>query len=304
MLQNMEGWSDLRYDPLRYLLGRRQAAWVKYRTLVRILGREVEDEETVFWRNRRDSSAVVARIRAKQAQDGSFPCMPWRHVHAFDFNRLLLMGYDLRDSTVCRAVESILEDQLSGGGYNPDLRTADGSDRPQRSEPGHWSPCMTGFVTKSLLDLGLEKDARVKALLDLLRRGQRDGGGWICRRSERRSPYCILGGTPWAFSALSSSGVYEWGAPEVTKAIGIFVRHQEKIIRHGYHRDLCYRCDEPLLLQALSALGFTRADRLVNDLSSSLVSKQQPDGSWTFRGKPSAWYSIEAVVALQSVDQI
>ncbi len=79
-------------------------------------------------------------------------------------------------------------------------------------------------------------------------------------------------------------------------------RFKNEITRHGYMKDRCYRCDESILLPALLGLGLSERDPLFRDILKSLVDKQQPDGSWLFRGNRSAWYTIEAVAALQAVD--
>ena len=122
----VELFPDLKYDVLGYLLNSRQAAWVRYQTLVTILGREQTDYNVAEVKAQRDKSAAVKRLGEKQLPDGSFPCSPWRHVHRFYFNQLVGMGYGMEDKTVQRGVESLLADRLPGGGYNPAERTAKG----------------------------------------------------------------------------------------------------------------------------------------------------------------------------------
>jgi len=160
---------------------------------------------------------------------------------------------------------------------------------------------MTGVVAKTMLDLELQDDTRLGVLLQLLKDHRRVCGGWICRRSEDRSPYCILGGTPWAFAALAKAGVYREPA-EIEGTLEILSRHKEKIARHGYQRDFGCRCDETLLLPALMAVGLTSKHALVRYFYNALIHKQQSDGSWLFGNKASPWYSLEAVYALQAVE--
>jgi len=71
----------LKYDAVEYLMAGRRPAWVKHQTLVRVLGRQSDDPEVAEWQEKRNSSHVVKVLRGKQLPDGSFPCMPWRHVH-------------------------------------------------------------------------------------------------------------------------------------------------------------------------------------------------------------------------------
>lgn len=290
---------SLKYDAVEYLMAARRPAWIKHQTLVRVLGRQPDDPEVAEWQEKRNSSHVVKVLRGKQLPDGSFPCMPWRHVHKFFFHQLVAMGYGMEDSSVRRAVDHLLQDQLPDGGFNADLRTAQGREDRRRSEKGHRMPCLTGMVIKTLIDLGLGPDPRVQELVELLKEDRRPSGGWICIRRE--DPYCILGGTPWSFAALVSAGVYTERSPEVDQTCEILQSHKEKIIRHGYHRDLGYRCDETLLLPALWGAGLRWDSPLFSELFDALVSKQRPDGSWVFHKNPSVWYTLEATAALAAI---
>ncbi len=281
---------------LEYLLAPRRPAWVKYRTLVDVCGRPANDREVREARGKRDASAVVARIRARQARDGTFRCMPWIHVHRYYFHRMLEMGYGMEDATVRRSARQLLDYQLPDGAYtHPHATFAD----PSKSRQG-WAPCVTGYVTKALMDLGLGGDKRVRRSLRVMLEEQRDNGGWICRHVGQRAPYCILSGTPWTFSCLAHAGLVDKSNPIAIRAVAVFDRHKEKIIRHGYHRDHYYRCDEALLIPALVAAGFTTRNRLLSDFAKALAKKQQSNGAWAFRGKTSPWYTIECILALES----
>ncbi len=192
VLQGVSGWgrsmtlmtikcngTSYRFDPIPYLLSPRQPAWVKYQTLVRLLGRSPDDSEVIKWRDRRDASKLVQRIRSKQNPQGWFPCMPWAHIHEYYFHRLLEMGYDLSDESVRTAAEQLLEYQLPDGGYmhpaGPRFNTPD---------PGvGWAPCMTGYVVKALLDIGLRDHPNVVKALEVMRAHQLFDGGWNCRDS-------------------------------------------------------------------------------------------------------------------------
>lgn len=286
------------YDPYNYLMDSRRPAWVKYQTLVRLMKRPSDDEEVIHWQQKRDGSHQVAQLRGKQLEDGSFPCMPWRHVHAFHLNMLLFMGYDHSDETVANAISSLPKYQLKEGGFNSDLRKPDGSIVFSRLKDGQLD-CLTAFVAHILLDLGLEGDSHFQNLINILRNRQLENGGWICNRNKTDAPYCILAAIPWCFSVFSKlEGKISrnWLQP----TIEIIEKHKLKIQKHGYQRDICFRCDEAILLPALSTLGFSMNDKLLRDLFHSLVKKQKPDGSWCFRGKPSGWYTIESVAAIQT----
>jgi len=294
----------LQYDPIAFLLSARQPAWVKYQTLVRLLGRPVDDPEVVRWRRQRDASAEVKSIRAQQGPEGWFPGMPWMHIHKYPLHRLVDMGYDLTDRTVRRTVDNLLRYQLPAGGYmHPCGRTVN----VPNPKVG-WAACVTGYITKLLMDLGLARHPTLVAALDVMANEQRDSGGWICGHVGKRAPYCIISGTPWVFACLVQAGRITRRNLTTTRALSVFCHHKEKIIRHGYQADRCYRCDEALLLPALHEVGLSHRHHLFRDLRKALLDKQQDDGSWPFQSrrlpsKRSAWYTIEAVAALQTLDR-
>jgi hypothetical protein len=286
--------SSLKHDPTQYLLSPRRPAWVKYQTLVRVAGRPEDDPEVVHWREKRDRSAIVARIRAKQASDGSFPGMPWMHIHKYYFHRMLEMGFGLEDTTVKRAAENLLHYQLPDGAYMHPIGRRVNVPNPKVG----WAACVTGYVTHALMGLGFRDDHRVETALQVMLAEQRETGGWICNTVGQDAPYCVVSGTPWVFRCLAEAGLIDEKSQIGQRALDVFIRHKRKIIRHGYQRDRYYRCDEALLLPALRAAGFSAHHHLLRDLRQSLIDKQQPDGSWPFRGKPSPWYTLEAIAAL------
>ena len=50
---------QLKHDPFEYLLAPRRPAWVKYQTLVSVVGWPKDDPEVVTWRRKRDAFAAV-----------------------------------------------------------------------------------------------------------------------------------------------------------------------------------------------------------------------------------------------------
>jgi hypothetical protein len=292
---------NLKHDPLPYLFNPRQQAWVKYQTLVRILGRPADDSEVIYWQKKRDISAVVRRIREKQMPDGSFPCMPWMHIHEYYFHRLLEMGYGMEDESVRRTADKLLNYQLPDGGYmHPTGR------RVNIPDPNiGWAPCMTGYVIKALINLGLEKHPKLIKSLEMMKYRQTFDGGWNCRESPCVDECnCIICGTPWAAVCLSQAQMISNKDNIGKKAIGLFSRYKKEIIKHGYMNDRCFRCDESLVVPSLISMGLSKQHPLIKDLWESLIKKQQSDGSWLFRGKSSPWYTIEVLVALNYVDRV
>ncbi len=295
------GLNNLKYDPLPYLLNSHQQAWIKYQTHVRVSGKPADDPQVVYWKNKRDNSAIVRRIREKQKPDGSFPCMPWMHIHEYYFHRLIEMGFGIDDETVRLTADNLLNYQLPDGGYmHPTGKKVNIPD----PETG-WAPCMTGYVIKALMDLGLSRDPRVVKSLEMMKNRQTFDGGWNCRESHCVDECnCIISGTPWTAVCLSKTQKITKNDNTGKKVIGLFSRYKNEIIKHGYKNDRCFRCDESLVLPILLDLGLPKQHSLVKSLRKSLIRKQQSGGSWLFRGKPSPWYTIEALAALNYVDKM
>ncbi len=88
------------------------------------------------------------------------------------------------------------------------------------------------------------------------------------------------------------------------KIVRLFSRYKKEILRHGYKKDRCFRCDESIVLFSLVNIGITKKHHLIKDLRKSLINKQQLDGSWHFRGKKSPWYTLEVLKTLECVDAI
>lgn len=293
---------NLRFDPLNFLLSARQPAWVKYQTYFRILDKEQDDPDVICWRKKRDESAVVTNIRAKQDKEGWFPCLPWMHIHKYYFHRLIEMGYGLEDDSVKKAAENLMDYQLPEGGYMHPTGPRVNMPNPQEG----WAACATGYVTKALIDIGLRDHPKVIKTLDVLLNGQKYNGGWVCQRGGPcvDESSCIISGSPWSFSCLVEAHLINMDNPVAQKAIGMFARYKKDIIRHGYKKDRCYRCDETLLIPSLHGLGISKRDSLLRDLIGSLINKQQSDGSWHFRDRHSSWYTIEALIALKRAECI
>ena len=115
---------------------------------------------------------------------------------------------------------------------------------------------------------------------------------------------CIIAGSPWSFACLVQGHLISRDSPIAKLAVSMFARFKTEIITHGYMKDRCFRCDESTLLPSLHGLGMSNQDSLFRHLLKSLKEKQQPDGSWLFRERRSAWYTIEVVAAMQAVDAL
>ena len=162
----------------------------------------------------------------------------WMHIHKYFFHQLLEMGYDVEDEAVRRATENLLNYQLPEGGYmHP---TGKRVNTPE-SRLG-WAPCMTGYVTKALLDLGLAHHPSVAKALEVMRTRQNFAGGWICRESPCVDECnCIISGTPWVLACLVQARMISREDSISQKAITLFSKFKREIVRHGYQHDRCFR---------------------------------------------------------------
>lgn len=166
-----------------------------------------------------------------------------------------------------------------------------------------WAPCMTAYVIKALMDLGLEEHPRVVKSLEMMKNRQLFDGGWNCIGSYCVDECnCIISGTPWTAVCLSQAKKISKNDNVGARTIKLFSRYKKEIIKHGYKHDHCFRFDESLALTSLSNMGLTGQHQLINHFRKSLLKKQQPNGSWIFKGKSSGWYSIEALAALKHID--
>jgi hypothetical protein len=168
-----------------------------------------------------------------------------------------------------------------------------------------WAPCMTGYVIKALMDIGLEKHPKLIKSLEMMKYRQTFDGGWNCRESPCVDDCnCIISGTPWVAACLSQAQMISNDDNIVKKTIDLFFRYKKEITKHGYMTDRCFRCDESLVLPSLISMGLSKQHPLIKDLCKALVNKQQSDGSWLFRGKSSSWYTIDVLVTLNYVDSM
>lgn len=219
------------------------------------------------------------------------------HIHKYYFHQMLEMGFGLEELTVKSAAENLLNYQLPNGAYMHPIGRKVNVPNPKIG----WAACITGYVTHALMQLGFLKDRRVETSLNVMLMNQRINGGWICNTVGRDWPYCIKSGVPWVFRCLAEAELIDKKSRIAKRVLDLFSRHKKKIIRHGYQMDHYYRCDEALLLPGLHAIGLSDSHHLVRDLRKSLIDKQQPDGSWPFRGKSSPWYTIEVLVSLSKL---
>lgn len=291
--------NDIKHDPLSYLMHPRKQAWVKFQTLTKILKLPADNPEVIHWRQKRDNAAITRRFREKQFPDGSFPCMPWMHVHEYYYHRLLEMGYGLEDNTVKRATDHLLNYQLPDGGYmHPVGRKVNTPD----SAIG-WAACMTGYVINALMNLGLTDHPEIVKTLEMMKQRQKNDGGWSCRESPCvDESNCIDSGTPWTAVCLSQAGIIGKDSKVGRKLIRLFKEYKKEILKHGYKNDRCYRCDESIVLLTLVNIGLSKENDLVTDFYKSLINKQLSDGSWRFGVKPEPWYTIEVLKVLTYVN--
>nr|MBN2278743.1 terpene cyclase/mutase family protein [candidate division Zixibacteria bacterium] len=185
--------------PIEWLLGRE--AFVKYRTMTDLLGRNENDREVLETKNSIIRCKPIRRILERQNTDeywgkpnDIYSWWPKKDTTFWILGVLGDFGLDRDHPQIAAACEYVFRTQLPGGGFG-------------------WAPpptpadCFTGILTESLAKLGYVSDPRSqKAYAWLLNRQRLDGGFW-CKNtglpggSREREPSC-------AFATLCVMGAF------------------------------------------------------------------------------------------------
>lgn len=332
----MPDWKHLlRGDPIPWLLDPANPS-VRYRTLVDLLDRPVDDPEVQAARASIRQVGVVSRILDLQGEGGSWG-PPARYYDdkygGTSWQLLVLAEHDVPgdDPRVRAAGELILDlarDRESGGFAIHG--TARGGGR--HSEV---IPCLTGNLTWALLRLGFEDDPRLEAAWSFLARTFRVDDGdtlppanWPYQRLEicwgRHTCHMGVVKSLKAFAALPEAR----RSPDVRRAIddGVAFLLLHRIHRrshdptrdskpgwrrfgfpHGYTTDILE------ILGVLADLGVR--DPRMDEAVDVVLSKQDGAGRWKMeqsfngkflvdveeKGEPSRWLTLHALRVLRFI---
>ncbi len=180
----------LELTPINWLLG--GEPFVKYRTLIDLLGREREDKEVVATEKLVYKYKLVKRIFDKQNKDGYwgtpkdiYTWWPKKDTTFWLLSLLADFGFRKENRKIAHACEYVFSTQLSCGGFGC-------------APPPKPYDCFTGILTESLAKSGYTADPRLKKAYEwLVQRKRLDGGFW-CKntgqpgRPREREPSCAF----------------------------------------------------------------------------------------------------------------
>ncbi len=236
--------------------------FIRYPTLVDVLGRPRDSKEAVEARRRISSHPIFKRIMSAQSKSGYWPridtCDSPRFRGALWALTLLGEMAAIPDSPIKKECERFLNlHQTGSGAFSYDSRL--------KVSTQHDEPCLTGNMARTLIVLGYYEDPRVKKAVDWMPEAQLEDGGWNCDYPE-------FEGVPVKHSSFTSNH-HNWIPmnPRFTTL----------------HFPMYYYYDTLHGLRVLSKLGYADDERM-RDAVHLILSKRNPDGRWVLE---SDWFN-------------
>jgi hypothetical protein len=178
-------------------------AYVRYRTLVDIVGCPPEDREARRARSAVPRDPAVKRLLDQRNEEGYwgtpqdiFKWWPKKNTTFWVLGILADFGLRRGDSGIERACEYVLGTQLESGAFG------------LRPRPTPYD-CFTGVLAGALARLGYVGDERLERAYAWLSERQRDDGGFWCKNTgqpggpREHEPSCALASL-WVLSALTA----------------------------------------------------------------------------------------------------
>ena len=188
MLKRLERFLELM--PIDWLLS--GEPFVKYRTLIDLLGKEDVDKEVVATKRLVPKHRLIQQVFDKQNRDGYwgtpkdiYTWWPKKDTTFWLLGVLADFGFTREDSRIARACEYVFSTQHSSGGFGC-------------APPPKPYDCFTGILTESLAKLGYASDPRLKKAYEWLTQRQRLDGGFWCKntgqpgRPREKEPSCAF----------------------------------------------------------------------------------------------------------------
>ena len=148
--------------------------WVKYRTLVDLLGKKENGKEVIKVKKEISEHPLIKKIFKKQNRDGYwgvpkdiFTWWPKKDTTFWLLPILADFGFTKEDKKVARACEYVFGLQLKLGGF-------------ESFNPGKPADCHTAILLEPLAKMGFSDDTRLKKACRGLVSRQRKDGGWWC----------------------------------------------------------------------------------------------------------------------------
>ncbi|MHC4469350.1 MAG: prenyltransferase/squalene oxidase repeat-containing protein [Planctomycetota bacterium] len=275
-------------------------AFVRYRTLVDVLGRSDEDEEVQQARAAVPFDPAVEHLLGQRndqgywgAPDDIFKWWPKKDTTFWVLGVLADFGLGRGDGGIRRACEYVLGTQLPCGAFG------------LRPPPTPYD-CYTGVLVAALARLGYLDDRRLERAYSWLAGRQRNDGGFWCKSTgqpggpREHEPSCALASL-WVLSALTAHPAFrESGACRrcATFLLGCWDnRGRIKYAGHdsqvgsGWERLKYPFTDYRVLhyLEVLSRVPFLRADARLAEIAELLMSRRDGEGRFRPESIHKAW---------------
>ncbi len=276
--------------------------WTRYRTLVDLLDRSLDDSKVMAARAAVTRAEPVKRIFDAQRKDGGWEadylCYSCSSQHQGDTMSLLSVfadfGLTVEDERVARACEFALRFQTDSGNFRV------------TTEDSQTFICLSANTVRSLAALGLIDDERLQRTYQYIVETQRLDGGWIHSKSAQRGqprehvpscPHATLN-VLWALAEhpeLRESRVARDGA--------------EVVLRHWAERTRLYgwgigstwpRLKYPFIwygllkyADVLSRFAFLKDDPRLREVIAVLIAKQDDAGHWRAESVYKYWKDFD-----------
>jgi hypothetical protein len=181
----------LKSIPIEWLLN--GEPFVKYRTLIDLLGKNQNDKEVVAAVKSILQNKLIKEIFDQQDKDGYwgkpddiYKWWPKKDTTFWLLGILADFGLKKNNQNIARACEYVFSTQHSKGGFGC-------------APPHKPYDCYTGILTESLAKLGYTKDQRLNKAYDWLMQRQRQDGGFWCKDTgqpggpRELEPSCAFG---------------------------------------------------------------------------------------------------------------
>ena len=275
--------------------------FIRYLTLVDVLGHKPESKAAVEIRHRISSQPAIKQILAGQTSSGYWPrkdtCDSPRFTGALWALMLLGEMAVIPDDRVKKECERFLSlHQTQNGAFSYDSTT--------RTETQHDEPCLTGNMIRTLLVLGYAEDPRVQRAVEWMPIAQLDDGGWNCDFPEyqgvrvKHSSFMSTIEPLWAYSEIPRQKWTRKTKRAIEKGAEFLLVHRlYKADHHEWmpmnrtittlHFPMYYYYDLLHGLRVLTKLGYGDDERM-KDAAHLVMSKRRPDGKWILE---SDWFN-------------
>lgn len=285
---------------LRWLLEPKDP-FIRYQTLVEVLGYRPESKAAVEARRRISSHPTVKRILAERTRSGYWPRKDTCDSPRFKGALWALMLFGemavVPDPRVKMECERFFDLHQTGSGAFTYRSRLSG-------KKSYDEPCLTGNLVRTLLVLGYSRDPRIRRAIEWLPEAQLDDGGWNCDYPEfegvkvRHSSFMSTIASLWAYSEIPRQSWTRRMKRTIERGAEFLLMHRlYKADHHEWmplnrtittlHFPMYYYYDVLHGLRILTKLGYGDDER-TRDAAYLIMSKKRPDGKWVLE---SDWFN-------------